>query len=204
MKKTLTIGIAGGTGSGKSTVAAIVRDQFKRDAAILRCDDYYKAQHELTLEERCKVNYDHPDSIDFPLMIEHVKTLQQGNAVMCPIYDFTVHDRSSETKRIEPGRVLIIDGILVLAVPELRELLDIKIYVDTDADVRILRRIRRDVRQRGRTLDSVIDQYITTVKPMHDAYVEPSKRYADLIIPEGGRNTVAMDLLRSCVKSHLE
>lgn len=204
MEKVLTIGIAGGTGSGKSTVASMINNQFGKNAAILRCDDYYKAQHEMSYEERCKVNYDHPDSIDFELLIEHVKELQQGRAVMCPIYDFAVHDRSDATKRIEPGRVLLIDGILVLAVPELRALLDIKIYVDTDADVRILRRIRRDVHQRGRTLDSVIDQYISTVKPMHDAYVEPSKRYADLIFPEGGMNKVAVDLLRSCIKNHLE
>jgi uridine kinase len=137
-------------------------------------------------------------------MVEHIKALKEGRAVDSPVYDFTVHDRSEETRRIEPGRVLLVDGIMVLALAEVRELLDIKIYVDTDADVRILRRIRRDVKERGRSLDSVIAQYVETVKPMHEAYVEPSKRYADLIIPQGGRNAVAMDLLRSCIRNHLQ
>ncbi len=202
--ESLTIGIAGGTGSGKSTVARIIRDSFGEDVALLKCDDYYKAHHELTFEERSKMNYDHPDAFDTGLMVEHIKALKEGRAVDSPVYDFTVHDRSEETRRIEPGRVLLVDGIMVLALAEVRELLDIKIYVDTDADVRILRRIRRDVKERGRSLDSVIAQYVETVKPMHEAYVEPSKRYADLIIPQGGRNAVAMDLLRSCIRNHLQ
>ena len=200
----LTIGIAGGTGSGKSTVARIIRDSFGEDVALFKCDDYYKAHHELTFEERSKMNYDHPDAFDTGLMVEHIKALKEGRAVDSPVYDFTVHDRSEETRRIEPGRVLLVDGIMVLALAEVRELLDIKIFVDTDADVRILRRIRRDVKERGRSLDSVIAQYVETVKPMHEAYVEPSKRYADLIIPQGGRNAVAMDLLRSCIRNHLQ
>ncbi|MBO5077954.1 MAG: uridine kinase [Clostridia bacterium] len=202
--ESLTIGIAGGTGSGKSTVARIIRDSFGEDVALLKCDDYYKAHHELTFEERSRMNYDHPDAFDTGLMVEHIKALKEGRAVDSPVYDFTVHDRSEETRRIEPGRVLLVDGIMVLALAEVRELLDIKIFVDTDADVRILRRIRRDVKERGRSLDSVIAQYVETVKPMHEAYVEPSKRYADLIIPQGGRNSVAMDLLRSCIRNHLQ
>lgn len=200
----LTIGIAGGTGSGKSTVARIIRDCFGEDVALLKCDDYYKAHHELSLEERSKMNYDHPDAFDTGLMVEHIRALKGGEAVDSPVYDFSVHDRSEETRRIEPGRVLLVDGIMVLALSEVRELMDIKIFVDADADIRILRRIRRDVKERGRSLDSVIAQYVDTVKPMHEAYVEPSKRYADLIIPQGGRNAVAMDLLRSCIRNHLQ
>ncbi len=200
----LTIGIAGGTGSGKSTVARIIRDSFGEDVALLKCDDYYKAHHELSLEERSKMNYDHPDAFDTGLMVEHIRALKGGEAVDSPVYDFSVHDRSEETRRIEPGRVLLVDGIMVLALSEVRELMDIKIFVDADADIRILRRIRRDVKERGRSLDSVIAQYVDTVKPMHEAYVEPSKRYADLIIPQGGRNAVAMDLLRSCIRNHLQ
>ncbi len=200
----LTIGIAGGTGSGKSTVARIIRDSFGEDVALLKCDDYYKAHHELSLEERSKMNYDHPDAFDTGLMVEHICALKGGEAVYSPVYDFSVHDRSEETRRIEPGRVLLVDGIMVLALSEVRELMDIKIFVDADADIRILRRIRRDVKERGRSLDSVIAQYVDTVKPMHEAYVEPSKRYADLIIPQGGRNAVAMDLLRSCIRNHLQ
>ncbi|MBO7407491.1 MAG: uridine kinase [Clostridia bacterium] len=200
----LTIGIAGGTGSGKSTVANIIRENFGEDVALLKCDDYYKEHHELSFEARSRMNYDHPDAFDTELMVEHIKALKDGRAVDSPVYDFTVHDRSAETRRIEPGRVLLVDGIMVLALAEVRELLDIKIFVDTDADVRILRRIRRDVKERGRSLDSVIAQYVETVKPMHEAYVEPSKRYADLIIPQGGRNAVAMDLLRSCIRNHLQ
>ena len=203
MGKTLTIGIAGGTGSGKSTVAEIIREQFCEDVALLRCDDYYKAQHEMPFEKRCKVNYDHPDAFDVPLMVEHIKKLQRGEAVESPVYDYAQHDRSDKTRRIEPGKVLIIDGIMVLAMSEVRSLVDIKIYVDTDADVRILRRIKRDVHERGRSMDSVMEQYINTVKPMHEAYVEPSKRYADVIIPQGGQNAVAMVMLRTCIKSHL-
>ena len=200
----LTIGIAGGTGSGKSTVARIIRDSFGEDVALLKCDDYYKAHHELSLEERSKMNYDHPDAFDTGLMVEHIRALKGGEAVYSPVYDFSVHDRSEETRRIEPGRVLLVDGIMVRALSEVRELMDIKIFVDADADIRILRRIRRDVKERGRSLDSVIAQYVDTVKPMHEAYVEPSKRYADLIIPQGGRNAVAMDLLRSCIRNHLQ
>ena len=204
MQKVLTIGIAGGTASGKSTVAAIIREQFGEDVALIRHDDYYKELHDMPLEERKKVNYDHPDAFDNDLIAEHIRLLTRGIAVDSPVYDYTIHDRSEEVRHVEPARVLVLDGILVLAEPRLRQLMDIKIFVDTDADIRILRRILRDVKERGRTLDSVIDQYIRTVKPMHDAYVEPSKRYADLIIPEGGQNAVAMDLLYSCIKSHLD
>ena len=199
----LTIGIAGGTGSGKTTVAEVIRDRFFDNVALVRQDDYYKAQHDLPFEERVKINYDHPDAFDTDLLAEHLALLQQGKAIECPVYDYALHDRSDRVRTVRPAPVLILDGILVLAEPRLRQMLDIKIFVDTDADVRILRRIRRDVHERGRTLDSVIAQYIKTVKPMHEAYVEPSKRYADVIVPEGGRNTVALDMLFSCIAAHM-
>lgn len=176
MKKMLIIGIAGGSGSGKSTVAKLIEEEFKGDVTLIRHDDYYKAQHDKTYEERTKQNYDCPDAFDTELMSEHIAALKRGEAVDCPVYDYMIHDRSDETRRIEPTSVLVIDGILILAEPSLRELMDIKIYIDTDADIRILRRIVRDVNERKRTLESVIGQYMATVKPMHEAFVEPSKK----------------------------
>lgn len=203
MKDILIIGIAGGTGSGKSTLAELICREFGEDVTLIRHDDYYKAQHDLTYEERTKQNYDHPDAFDTALLTYHLEMLKEGRAVECPVYDYSIHDRSDKTRHIEPTGVIVIDGILVLADERLRRLLNIKIFVDTDADIRILRRIRRDVNTRGRTLDSVIDQYLTTVKPMHEAYIEPSKKYADVIIPEGGKNIVAFEMLVNRIRGHL-
>ena len=204
MKKVLTVGIAGGSGSGKSTITDILRKRFSNSVAVINHDDYYKAHHNLSYEERSKINYDSPDAFDTSLMVEHLHKLQNFEAVDCPVYDYMIHDRSDKTRRIEPAEVLLIDGILVLAEPELRECMDIKLFVDTDADIRILRRIKRDVQQRKRTLDSVINQYLTTVKPMHEAYVEPSKKFADIIIPEGGYNLIAMEIVEQRILSHLK
>lgn len=202
MDNMLIIGIAGGSGSGKSTITEILKKKFGDDVTVINHDNYYKAQHEKTYEERTKQNYDAPDAFDTDLLAEHLELLRQGFAIDCPVYDYK-HDRSDKTIRIEPSKVLIIDGILVLAEPKLRDYMDIKIFVDTDADIRILRRIQRDVNERGRTLDSVISQYLSTVKPMHEMYVEPSKKYADIIIPVGGHNLVAMEMIENRVRSHI-
>ncbi|MBO4935004.1 MAG: uridine kinase [Clostridia bacterium] len=199
----LIIGIAGGSGSGKSTIARRLVEEFGDKVTVLRHDDYYKAHHDITYEERTRINYDCPEAFDTDLMAEHLRLLREGRAVDCPVYDYTVHDRSDEVRRVEPNSVLIIDGILVLAEKQLRDLMDIKIFVDTDADVRIIRRIIRDVRDRRRTLESVVDQYLDTVKPMHEMYVEPSKKFADIIIPEGGRNIVALDMIKHRVNREL-
>ncbi|MBQ7639248.1 MAG: uridine kinase [Clostridia bacterium] len=203
MKKPLVIGIAGGSGSGKSTITKILFDHFAGKVTVMNHDDYYKAQHELSYVERCKVNYDAPEAFDTGLFIEHIKKLRDGQDVMCPVYDFKIHDRSDELRLKKSAEVIIIDGILILQDEKLRALMDIKLFVDTDADVRVLRRIRRDVNERRRTLDSVIDQYLQTVKPMHELYVEPSKKFADLIIPEGGKNIVAMEILKNRISSQI-
>ena len=200
----LTIGIAGGTGSGKTTITRRIVREFGADVAVLHHDSYYKAHDDLPYEERCKLNYDHPNAFDTDLMLAHVRALKRGERVQCPVYDFTVHNRSAETVEIAPARVLIVEGILIFAEPELCREMDIKLFVDTDADVRILRRIVRDVRDRGRSLDSVVKQYLSTVKPMHEEFVEPSKRNADLIIPEGGRNQVAMDIVMERIRGYLQ
>ena len=204
MSKMLTIGIAGGSGSGKSTITRLLVEKFGNDVTVIRHDDYYKAHHNLPYEERAKLNYDCPEAFDTDLMAEHLALLRQGKAIDCPVYDYMEHDRSDKIRRIEPNKVLIIDGILILADESLRKLMDIKIFVDTDADIRILRRIKRDVNERRRTLDSVINQYIDTVKPMHEAYVEPSKKYADIIIPEGGYNIVAMEMIENRILHHIK
>lgn len=192
---TLVVGVAGGTGSGKTTLTNRLLERFSGEASVIFHDNYYKAHDELTYEERCLLNYDHPDAFDNALMIRQLERLVAGQAVDCPVYDYSAHNRSCETTRILPAPVVIVEGILIYAEPAICDLIDIKIFVDTDADVRILRRIKRDVVERGPTLESVERQYLTTVKPMHELYVEPSKRNADLIIPEGGHNLVALDML---------
>lgn len=203
MDKVLVIGIAGGTGSGKTTITKKLIEVFGDKITVIKHDNYYKEHHDLPYEERCKLNYDHPDSLDTYRMIEDLRKLKNGQAIECPVYDFTIHDRSNEVTIIKPSEVLLIDGILIFENKELCNEMDIKIFVDTDADVRILRRIIRDVKKRGRSLESVVDQYLTTVKPMHEMYVEPSRKNADIIIPEGGQNVVALEMVIDRVRAHL-
>ena len=204
MDKVMVIGIAGGTGSGKTTLTRKLVERFSEDVSVLNHDNYYKAHDDMPFEDRCKLNYDHPDSFDTDLLVRDLKRLRQGKAVDCPTYDYTVHNRAQETIRVEPAKVVIVEGILIFENKALREQMDIKIFVDTDADVRILRRVMRDVKERGRSLDSVVGQYLATVKPMHEAFVEPSKKYADLIVPEGGRNLVALDMIVRRVQHHID
>lgn len=201
--ETMIIGIAGGTGSGKTTLTLWLKEHFGEDVSILYHDNYYKQHDDMPYEERCRLNYDHPDAFDTELLIADLQALRRGEAVHSPTYDYTVHNRAAETVEVRPARVILVEGILIFVDPALRELMDIKLFVDTDADVRILRRIMRDVKKRGRSLDSVVQQYLTTVKPMHEQFVEPSKRYADLIVPEGGKNAVALDMIIQRVKSHM-
>ena len=200
----MVIGIAGGTGSGKTTLTNRLKEYFRDDVSVVYHDNYYKAHEGMSYEELSKLNYDHPDAFDTELLIEHLAKLRAGEAVDCPVYDFTVHNRSDRTIHVEPSRVLIIEGILIFQNPALRDMMDIKIFVDTDADVRLLRRISRDVKERGRSLDSVVTQYLSTVKPMHEQFVEPSKRAADIIVLEGGRNEVALDMIIQRVRRHLD
>ncbi|MBQ9686040.1 MAG: uridine kinase [Oscillospiraceae bacterium] len=204
MNKVMVIGIAGGTGSGKTTITRKLIQAFGPDVSVINHDNYYKAHHNMPYEERAKLNYDHPNAFDTDLLVEAIKELKRGNSVTCPVYDYTIHDRSNETITIKPARVIIVEGILIFENRELCEQMDIKIYVDADADVRILRRIVRDVRDRGRSLDSVINQYLNTVKPMHEQFVEPSKRNADIIVPQGGHNKVALEMVMERVRAHLE
>ena len=205
MKDVVVIGVAGGTGSGKSTLVKRLQEAFKNDDVATICHDfYYKAHPELTYEERTKLNYDHPDAFDTWLMVEHIKALKEGKSVECPTYSFVEHNRVEDTQPVKPSKVIIVDGILIFENEELRNIMDIKVYVDTDADVRLARRILRDVRERGRSMESVISQYTTTVKPMHEQFVEPSKRYADVIIPEGGFNSVAVSMLIQNIRSIVE
>jgi len=190
------IGLAGGTGSGKTTVAnAIVKRVGEERIAILSHDSYYRDFVDLPKDILDRQNFDHPDSLESELLVRHLKALKQGMVVETPIYDFKVHCRAAESRRVEPRKVILVDGILIFAEPELRKLFDVKIYVDTDADIRLIRRLKRDIAERGRSVESVVAQYESTVRPMHMEFVEPSKRYADLIIPEGGENTVALDFL---------
>ena len=190
------IGLAGGTGSGKTTVAnAIVARVGKERIAILSHDSYYRDFVDLPKDILDRQNFDHPDSLESELLVRHLKALKQGMVVETPIYDFKVHRRAAESRRVEPRKVILVDGILIFAEAELRKLFDVKIYVDTDADIRLIRRLKRDIAERGRSVESVVSQYESTVRPMHMEFVEPSKRYADLIIPEGGENTVALDFL---------
>ena len=204
MDNILVIGIAGGTGSGKTTLMKNIINRFEGHVTVLSHDNYYKRHDELTYEERCKLNYDEPEAFDTSLMVYHLEELRHGQAVDCPVYDFTVHNRSDETLHIVPEPVIIVEGILIFASEELRNLMDIRIFVDTDADVRLCRRIKRDVNKRGRTLESVLTQYQETVKPMHEKYVEPSKKYANLVVPEGGKNLVALDMILGRIQRHLD
>lgn len=201
---TILIGIAGGTGSGKTTLADKLIENFGSDeVSILRHDNYYKRHDEMTYEERALLNFDHPDAFDTELLYEHIKTLKAGKPIEMPVYDYTIHNRSEEVVVVNPAPVIVLEGILIFAEQSLCDLMDIKVFVDTDADVRILRRILRDVKERGRSLDSVISQYLTTVKPMHEQFVEPGRRRADIIIPEGGQNVVALQMLIERVNKHL-
>ena len=195
MDRRIIIGIAGGSGSGKTTLADNICKHFEGKISLLRHDDYYKAKCDLTEREIAAMNYDHPNAFDTDLLISHLDALRRGEAINCPVYDYKTHDRSKDVRRVEATDVIILEGILIFENAELLSRLDMKIFVDTDADVRILRRIMRDVKMRGRTLESVVEQYLTTVKPMHEAFVEPCRRYADIIIPEGGMNPVAYGML---------
>lgn len=201
--ETLVIGIAGGTGSGKTTLTRKISEIFGKDVSVIYHDNYYKAHDEMPFEERKQLNYDHPDAFDTDLMVKHIDMLCQGQTVECPMYDYTQHTRAKETVIIKPAKILLVEGILIFQSKELTDRMNIKIYVDTDADVRILRRIVRDVKKRGRDLDSVITQYLTTVKPMHEQFVEPSKKRADIIIPEGGENRVAIAMLTEHIKGYM-
>ena len=204
MNNILVIGIAGGTGSGKTTLMNNLIREFSEDVTILSHDNYYKRHDDLTYEERCKLNYDEPAALETDLMAVHLDRLRKGEAIDCPVYDFTQHNRSDQTIRIVPRKVIIVEGILIFENKELRDLMDIRIFVDTDADVRLCRRILRDVEERGRSLESVLSQYQNTVKPMHEMYVEPSKKYANIIVPEGGQNYVALDMITGRIRRHLE
>ncbi len=204
MPTPVIIGIAGGTGSGKSTIADAIQIEVKDNITILTQDSYYKSFNGLSMEERAKLNFDHPETFDNELMMQHLIALKKRVPVEMPVYDFSTHLRTSETIQLKPAKIIIVEGILIYENKELRDLMDIKIFVDTDADVRILRRIMRDMVERGRTLESVINQYQTTVRPMHIEFVEPSKKYADIIIPEGGYNKIGIDMLIAQIKTILD
>lgn len=203
--KPIFIGIAGGTASGKTSVSEIIMNEMPDGASVelIRHDDYYKDQSHLTMDERYLTNYDHPLAFDNDLFVEHLQRLSQGKSISKPKYDFKMHTRSSETEIIQPTQVIIIEGLLILDDERIRDYLDVKVYVDTDSDVRILRRIKRDIEERGRTLDSVIEQYLNSVRPMHIQFIQPSKRFADVIIPNGKTNVVGIDLLLTKIKSIL-
>ncbi len=204
MKKPMIIGIAGGTGSGKSTLVNTLKEVIGDQVVTLMHDYYYKANKDLTLEERKRMNYDHPNAFETDMLVEHVKKLKNNEAINHPLYDYVLHTRKSESVLVEPKKVIIVEGILIFENKELRDLCDMKIFVDTDADVRIIRRILRDVKERGRTLDSVVNQYLDTVKLMHEEFVEPTKKYADIIVPQGGYNRVATSMIRDRIKMLLK
>ena len=202
--ETMVIGIAGGTGSGKTTLTRHLIDNFGGDVSVVYHDNYYKAHPNMTYEERAALNYDHPDAFDTGLMVEDLKTLCSAKTIHCPVYDYTIHNRSTDTVEVQPTKVVIVEGILIFQNPTLRDMFDIKIFVETDADERILRRALRDVEERGRTLQSVVSQYLTTVKPMHEQYVEPSRKYADIVVLEGGHNLVALDMIMQRIQHHID
>lgn len=201
MKPTI-IGIAGGTASGKTTIAKRMYDEASKNGTVtlIKLDDYYFNPDAIVYSEKGNANYDHPDSYDSNLILEHLRDLKNGHAIEKPIYDFVVHRRKQETEHVEPSNIIIVEGIMAFAIPKLRKLYDIKIFVDTEDDIRFIRRVKRDMSERGRTLDSVVEQYLDTVRPMHHAFVEPSKRFADIIVPEGGHNNVAFDMLMSMIE----
>ena len=204
MGNILMIGIAGGTGSGKTTLMKKLVEHFGDVVTVVSHDNYYKRHDDMTYEERCLINYDEPAAFENDLMAAHLEALRRGESVECPVYDYTVHNRSDETVTIQPKQVIIIEGILIFADEALRNSMDIKIFVDTDADIRLCRRIKRDVNKRGRSIESVLTQYQQTVKPMHEKYVEPSKRFADLVVPEGGKNVIALDMIVGRIQRHLD
>ena len=203
MDQILVIGIAGGSGSGKTTLMKRLVEQFGDHVSVVSHDNYYRRHDELTYEQRCLINYDEPAAFETDLMARHLDCLRNGQAIECPVYDYTIHNRSDATFTIEPRKVIIVEGILIFENAALRNLMDIRIFVDTDADVRLCRRIKRDVNKRGRTLESVLTQYQDTVKPMHEQYVEPSKKYANLVVPEGGKNLVALEMITDRIRRHL-
>jgi uridine kinase len=201
----VVFGVAGGTGSGKTTVARAILDQIGAEqVAYVPHDAYYRELSHLSKEERARINFDHPDALETELLVEHVKALLAGRPIELPVYNFTTHTRTDETIHVEPAPIILLEGILILSEPALRDLMDIRIYVDTDADIRFIRRLERDITERGRTVESVIAQYLTTVRPMHLEFVEPSKRHADVIVPEGGFNEVAMTMIAARLKELLQ
>ena len=203
MENILVIGIAGGSGSGKTTLMNNIVSRFEDNITVLSHDSYYRRHDDMTYEERCQLNYDEPAALETDLMVRHLDQLRQGIAIDCPVYDFTVHNRSDEVIRIAPSRIIIVEGILIFENEALRDLMDIRIFVDTDADIRLCRRVKRDVNKRGRSLESVLSQYQQTVKPMYEKYVEPSKKYAHILVPEGGKNTIAQEFIISLLEKHL-
>ncbi len=202
--KRMLLGIAGGSGSGKTLVAKSIGEAVGKQVVVIGQDSYYLDHSNLAFEERAKINYDHPDAFDTPLLVDHLNKLRRGEPIEMPIYNYAMHARLKETVRVEPAPIIIVEGILVLAIPAIRDLLDVKVFVDTDADVRFIRRLTRDVKERGRSLQSVIDQYLDVVRLMHLEFVEPSKRYADIIVPEGGYNKVAIDFIVTKLKTLLD
>lgn len=204
MSNIIVIGIAGGSGSGKTTLMKNLIERFGDDVTVLSHDNYYRPYEELSIEERRRVNFDHPDAFETEMMNEHLRELKEGRAIDCPIYDYTTYSRSKETTRIEPRKVILVEGILIFENKELCSQMDIKIFVDTDADVRLIRRIKRDVAKRGRSLESVLNQYLSSVKPMHEQFVEPSKKNADLVVLEGGRNLVALEMIIDRIQRHID
>lgn len=203
MKDVIVIGVAGGSASGKTTVAARIKQEFEDQVQLICHDSYYLAHDDMPFEERVSINYDHPNAFDTVRLIEDIRSLKEGRAIDCPVYSYSEHNRTKDTVHIEPAKVIVVDGFLIFENKELRDLMDIKIFVDTDADERLVRRILRDVKERGRNLESVIAQYISTVKPMHEQFVEPTKKYADVIIPRGGENTVALTMVMNRIHAIL-